>query len=58
MWWCPHNKKQSKSTINQVASTRHTHYDKDEGVVSKTSTAAVNNLKIIKADKKEKGFDN
>jgi hypothetical protein len=42
----------NNSTINQLAGRRHIHYDKDEGVVSETFSAAVNNLKIIKTGKK------
>jgi hypothetical protein len=51
-WWCPHTRNRPKSAINQLASKRHTYYDKTEGVVSKTFTPVVNNLKIITMGKK------
>jgi hypothetical protein len=54
MWWCPHARNGPKSAINQLASKRHTYYDKAEGVVSETFTPAVNNLKIITTGKKKK----
>ena len=52
MWWCPHTRNRPTSAINQLASKRHSYYDKAEGVASKTFTHAVNNLKIIKMGKK------